>query len=206
MARPWFFVLLALAGGLRASAQTPPNRYVVFTFEERYKISPHRTQTYYWIQPLDSVAATPVRLAALLLGTFSKDNLDDICQGRPTDPFLVKASTMYGFPDEYAGALEALPALIEKHRTRIQTIRKSWLNGQSSITQVYATPITGRFCVAPLRRMQSDGDVYEGPLFIPFADFQALKDLSGPQLLKQMGPGADFSQVHYAIFPSSHRK
>ena len=108
MVRPWFFVLLALAGGLRATAQAPLNRYVVFTFEERYKISPHGTKTYYWLQQADSVVAYPLRLAPLFLDTYSQDNLADICQGRPTDPFLVKASTVYGFPAEYLATRDSL--------------------------------------------------------------------------------------------------
>ena len=204
MARPWFFVLLVLVGCLRAKAQTLLNRYVVFTFEERYKISPHGTKTYYWIQQADSVAAHPLRLAALFLNTYSKDNLDDICQGRPTDPFLVKESTVYEFPAEHLAARDSLQALLRQHRTRLQTIRKSWDNGQQAIIRVYATPVTGRFCVARLRRRQAEGEQYDGPLFVPFADFHFRPEPAGTQAVQHRWVGEDFSRIDYAIFPGMH--
>ena len=204
MVRPWFFVLLALAGGLRATAQAPLNRYVVFTFEERYKISPHGTKTYYWLQQADSVVAYPLRLAPLFLDTYSQDNLADICQGRPTDPFLVIASTVYEFPAEYLAARDSLQALLRQHRTRLQTICKSWGNGQQAIIRVYATPVTGRFCMARLRRRQAEGEQYDGPLFVPFADFRFTLESTGTSTVQQPWAGEDFSRVDYAIFPSTH--
>ena len=197
---------LLLVSVLSARAQMPSNRYLIFTFEERYKNSPHGTKTFYWMQQADSVAAHPLRLAALFLSTsaYSKDNLDDICQGLPTDPFLQKISTNYGFSEQYMAGTTALQELIAKHRTRVQTIRKSWANGQSALIQVYATPITGQFCAGRLRRREADGDQYDGPLFIPFADFRFIPEKADEQPSRKRWAAEDFSQVNYAIFSSAH--
>ena len=171
MARPWFFVLLALVGCLRAKAQTPPNRYVVFTFEERYKISPHGTKTYYWIQQADSVAAHPLRLAALFLNMYSKDNLDDICQGRPTDLFLVNERTVYAFPAEHLAACDSLQALLSQHRTRLQTIRKSWDNGQQGDYPRLRHPRNRAVLRGPTAPQTSRGRAVRWPPVRPFCRF-----------------------------------
>ena len=186
----------------RASAQEPSNKYVIFTFEEHYRISPHGMRKYYWIQQIDSTGSNPLHLSALFISIYSKDNLDDICMGIMTDPFLVGESTNFNLPDKHIAVRDSLQILIDKNRKRIQTIQKSWDNGQKSSIYVYVTPISGKFCAAKLRRKESNGEYYNGRIFLPFSNFHLTKEFWDTEAGKRIR-ASDFSRTNYSIFSNS---
>lgn len=93
------FVLLILIY-LPSYAQT--NQYMVITFEAKRSID-KEVQKYYWIAPVDSIKNTEFRLYPLYLvvGEFSKDNLDDSQKGDSIDIFVSTANTRLDFDNEY---------------------------------------------------------------------------------------------------------
>lgn len=180
-----------------AQGQIPRANYIVLTFEERYKTSPHGTTTYHWIQPMDS-AVQPLLLSALFLSVYSKDNLEAICNETMTDPFLVTESTDFTLPKTHLASRDSLAVLLARNRKRTQRIQKAWLNGQKAWVDVYVTPIAGSFCVSRLHRKQANGEDYDGLIFLPSAHFQVIKAFWATEAAKRIS-ATDFSRVHYSI-------
>jgi len=45
-----------------------------------------RAESYYWIIPQDSIKSNDSQLYHLFLNSFSKNNVDDCCNGKDIDP------------------------------------------------------------------------------------------------------------------------
>ena len=164
------FVLLILIY-LPSYAQT--NQYMVITFEAKRSID-KEVQKYYWIAPVDSIKNTEFRLYPLYLvvGEFSKDNLDDCQKGDSIDIFVSTANTRLDFDNEYEIKVNNLISLIDNNRTKIQTININWTenkNAKDEIT-IFATPISGDFCNCFQYHNVRD-EHFQSFVYLPLANF-----------------------------------
>ena len=189
-------LLLALVA-FSAHGQTNRGDYVVLTFEDTYKNSPHGTDTYYWIILADSLKQQN-RISPLLLSGFSKGTLESCCKGEPVDPFVVTAETSYDFPESYFVSTDSLRKLIFKNRTKVQAITKNWVSGQKEKMQVFATPISGNFCST------SSKVKYNGRIYFPVSSFQHIDNFWKTVSIKLIE--RDFTEVKFSIFQNLSRR
>jgi hypothetical protein len=103
-----------------AAGQAARGTYLLFTFEDTNNRSPHGAQTYYWLQPLDSVAQGLV-LRPLFLSGFSQQDERACCQGQALNPYLVTQSSSYTFDQRHYTILDTLRHLLQTQRHKIQT-------------------------------------------------------------------------------------
>jgi|GEM_PF-1739025 len=195
-------LLLLVAGlvGLEAKGQTRSETYLIYSFEDAYKISQHDTHTYYWLQPLDSVQAGPSGLSVFYLSGFSASVLANCGNGTAVNPFAVFANEPYAFDSKYHAAVDSLERLLYQGRKKIQTITKRWPSGQRETIEVFVTPLTGRFCSAPFSPVGLHGSRYRGLIYLPLSHFKAY-----PAFWSDPRSGGvltnDYGRVHFSVLP-----
>lgn len=149
------------------------NEYIVITFETKRSID-KEAQKYYWIAPVDSINNTDFRLYPLyvVVGEYSKDNLDDCQKGDSIDIFVSTANTRLDFDNEYETKINNLISLIDNNRTKIQTININWTGNKKAkdTTTIFATPISGDFCNCFQYHNMID-EYFQSFIYLPLANF-----------------------------------
>jgi hypothetical protein len=194
----WLLLALLLSSQLVAG-QAAQGTYLLFTFEEATSRSPHGTKTYYWLQPLDSIAQGPL-LRPLFVHGFSQQDDLACCQGQAVNPYAVTQSSSYDFDQPHYVAVDSLRHLLQTQRRKIQTIRKRSANGQQQTLTVYLTPVSGVFCAANFLQIGLYATNYAGRLYLPRAKFVGVPSFWQSQESQQVA-AADYSRVPFAIFP-----
>lgn len=174
--------------------------YVVITFNDVYKVSQHGARNYFWIIPNDSVKSYESELSKLFLSGFTRNNLEECCDGKAIDPFVLFAHSTFVFDQEYLQDLEELRLLISSHRRKLQSITKKWANGQRERITVYATPIRGRFCYSPFGETGQFRTGYRGGVVLPFSSFEC-DDSFWKTSSAQFILNRDFSNHPFKIVP-----
>ena len=197
----WAVLLSAGMTNREARGQSTSGTYLVYTFEDTYKISPHGTESYYWLQPLDSVQAGPAGLRVFFPFGFEASTLFDCRQGTAFNPFSVPVTDMqHKFDKQYFAAADTLERVVYRGRKKIQTITKRWGSGQRETIEVYVTPVAGRFCYAPFSQAGFRGSSYRGLVFLPLSHFKPYpafwSDPRHAHVLNQ-----DYSQVPFSALP-----
>jgi hypothetical protein len=187
-----------------AYSQLPQNRYLIFSFEDTYKISPHGTQTYYWIQPIDSVKKGNRILKKIFVSGYSTSELQDCCLGKAINPYAgVIGSGSYSFSKEHYLMLDTLERMIKRHRKKIQSIKIVQKQGQQETANLFATPITGLFCMSDFLNIGLHGQNYNGKIYVPYGHFSFINNF----WISQEGNAVlitDFSKFPFSILPASH--
>lgn len=191
-------VLLASIYNL-GSSQVENGKYVIVTFEHTYKQSQHGKESFYWVVPNDSINSYETSLSKIFLDGFSVNNLEDCCEGKQIDPFLVFDDSRYDLDEDYLQSLSRLKSLIKEKRRKVQSIKKKWTNGQSVRISVYVTPIIGSFCSSEYHVLGQARNGYDGLVYLPYlSDFKVDKSfwqsLEVDYLLSR-----DFSKIHYDL-------
>lgn len=186
-----------------AACQNLRHNYVVFTFEDTYKVSQHGKSLYYLIEPVDSIASKHNALSFIFLSGFSKDNLDDCCSGKEINPFAITANTSYGFSEKYSRSLDSLKQIIYKNRRRVQVIKKTWASGQIENIEIFVTPISGVFCSSKFSKIGLYSSDYSGLLYLGNSNFHGIESFwstkEGSIISKQ-----DYSSTFFSVFPSTN--
>lgn len=195
----WVLLLVALVYG-EARGQTRSGTYLIYTFEDTYKISQHGTTTYYWLQPLDSVQAGPAALSVFYVSGFSASALAQCANSTAVNPFAVFPNESYAFDPTHYAAVDTLKRLVYQGRKKIQTLTKRWPAGQRETVEVFVTPIAGRFCSAPFSPVGLHGSRYRGLVFLPLSHFKAQPGFwSDPRSANVLTN--DCSRVHFSVLP-----
>lgn len=188
----WFVITTFVQGQTK--------EYVVISVKQSYKFSPHGTQTYFWIVPVDSITTFKSNFSHLFLSDFSLNNQQDCCVGNPIDPFVVNDKSNFELGQPYMVVLDELKSTILKNRRKLQKITKKWEDGQSQTIQIYATAILGDFCCCSYDIIGQNRTGYRGKVYIPkssFSKFHKFWDMpKAKYLLKQ-----DFSRIEFDIIP-----
>jgi hypothetical protein len=195
--------LLLWLFNFRASAQIIRGQYLVLMFEDMYKNSPHKTDTYYWIISADSLKQHK-RVSPLLLSGFSKTTLESCCKGDIIDPYVVTATTSYSFAESYFASTDSLRQLIFRNRIRIQNVSKKWKSGQRETLQIFATPIQGTFCSSNYAIQPPGINEYSGRIYFPVSGFHYVNDfwINVPiNLIEQ-----DFAAINFSVFQNLSRR
>ncbi len=152
-------------------------QYLIITFESKRNIDKN-FQKYYWIAPIDSIKDTSFYLYPLYLvvGEFSKDNLDDCQKGDSIDIFISTNETRLGFSKEYESDVDNLMTLIDNNRTEIQTISIGWTENKKAKDKiiVYATPISGDLCSC-FQYHNIGNKNFQSFVYLPIANFNYVK-------------------------------
>lgn len=188
-----FWLLGLLLSSQLALGQAYRSTYLLFTFEDINNRSPHGTQTYYWLQPLDSVSQG-LALRPLFLSGFSQQDERACCQGQAINPYLVTQSSSYDFDQRHFTTLDTLRHLLRTQRRKIQTIHKRWATGQQQTITVYLTPISGVFCTANFL----NSGLYTRRLYLPQAKFAGAPSFWQSKASKLTG-NWDYSDVPFAV-------
>ena len=174
--------------------------YVIVTFEDKYKNSPHGMRNYYWIIPVDSIKSLKITFSHLFLNNFSRDNLEDCCNGKDIDPFIVLKKSDYSYDSTYENILNRLNSVILKNRRKLQTIVKKWTKGQRENTSIFVTPISGIFCSSNYHMLGQERYGYVGKVFVPKASFaydeEFWKSDKANFIISQ-----DFTKIKFDIIP-----
>jgi hypothetical protein len=194
----WLLLALLLSSQLVAG-QAFRGTYLLFTFEETASRSPHGTQTYYWLQPLDSIAHGPL-LRPLFMQGFSQQDELACCQGQAINPYAVTQSSSYNFDQPHYAAVDSLRHLLQTQRRKMQTIRKRWASGQQQTLTVYLTPVSGVFCAANFLQVGLYATSCAGRLYLPRAKFVGVPSFWHRSESQQVAAW-DYSRVPFAIFP-----
>jgi hypothetical protein len=161
---------LSLTCGILSSQVNDKNNYVVITFEVSKSIEPKAKDKFYWITPVDSIKEADFCLYPLYLEQYSKDNLDRCSKKDTIDIFTFTTATNFSFNEGYEAGVNLLISLINSKKTKVQTIAIKWDNGYKKDINVYATPITGKFCNC-LQSHLAGKNAFKGLIFIPLSDF-----------------------------------
>ncbi len=167
---------LFLLSSLSNYART--NQYIIVTFESKRSID-REFQNYFWIAPIDSIKDRNFYLYPLhlVVGEYSKDNLDNCIKGDTIDIFNSTNITRLNFDDMYEANVETLLELVIKNRVKVQTINVSWeLNKKAkNKINIYITPILGDFCRCfHYGRNFYDGkwiDGFKSLIYLPMSNF-----------------------------------
>ena len=165
------FLLLSLIFGQIGIvfAQTLP--YVIISFEDTYKVTQHGTKNYYWIIEVDSLNSYDFEPSYLFFD-FTKQNLDDCCNGLEVDPYLVFPDTQFEKDTIYANDLTVLKDILFTKRKKVMDIIKKWSSGQKEIITIYATPIIGKFCRSDFHKIGQQRQGYKGKIYMPLTSFE----------------------------------
>jgi len=190
--------IISLLISLSSYAQI--KEYVVVTFESKRSID-KEFQKYYWIAPIDSIKDTDFHIYPLYLviGEFSKDNLDNCQKGDSIDIFVSTNKTNLDFDKGYEYSIDGLISLIDNNRIKIQTIDIKWVENKKakSIINIYATPIRGDFCNC-FQYHNLGNKKFKSFIYLPFANFNYIKsfwDTPTASIIKF----SDYSHVDYKI-------
>jgi hypothetical protein len=149
--------------------------YAIISFEDSYKISEHGTKRYHWIIETDSLESYNIEPSYLFLN-FSKENLEDCCDGIEVDPFLVFPSSKYEIDSIHSLDLEKLENIISQKRKKIMEVKKRWSSGQWEVVKVYVTPVIGKFCSSNFHEVGQQRQGYKGKVYMPFSSFEYQAD------------------------------
>jgi hypothetical protein len=198
---PVLLALLLSGSLLRVSAQPPASsKYVIFTFEDTYKISGGLTKRYYWIIAQDSIKSIDNHVLYLFLDGFSKNNLTDCCNGKDIDPTTEFQNTSFDFTRDYSKGLDELDTLMLKNRKELQTVTKTWSLGQVEEIKVFATAITGKFCSSNFHKFGKKISDYKGKVYIPYSSFSYAEGFWESDKAKFI-LHQDFSEVSFKKIP-----
>jgi hypothetical protein len=173
-------------------------QYVIMSFEQTHKISQHGTKKYFWIFAKDSIGNYDTMPACLFLEGLSATNVSDCCSGKAMDPFLVFAGTDFRTDSLNVQWSSELTRLIQKNRKEIQTIVKTWNQGQKETIKVYATPVTGVFCFSEFHPIGQDRTGYHGLVSLPFSKFHHDAEFWASSKAKYILT-RDFSKIPFSI-------
>ena len=190
------FVMLILMS-LSSFAQL--NEYIIITFESKRSID-KGFQKYYWIVPVDSIKDTDFHIYPLYLivGSFSKDNLDNCQKGDSIDIFVSTDKTNLDFDKDYESNIENLISLIANNRVKIQTIDINWVeNKAKNKINIYATPIRGNFSNC-FQCHDLGSNKFKSFIYLPVANFSYNKSFWDTPTAS-MVKFSDYSRVDYKI-------
>ncbi|MDR0233056.1 MAG: hypothetical protein LBI82_13225 [Dysgonamonadaceae bacterium] len=189
------FIIFSL---ISLSIHAQLNEYVVFTFESKRSID-KEFQKYYWIAHKDSIKDTDFRIYPLYLivGEFSKDNLDNCQKGDSIDIFVSTDKTNLDFDKDYESNVEDLISLIDNNRIKIQSIDISWAENKKAKNKIniYATPIRGNFCNC-FQYHNLGTNKFNSFIYLPIGNFSYIKsfwDTPTASIVKY----SDYSSIDY---------
>lgn len=195
---PLLFGFAFLLCSLHARSQNVAGNFVVFTFEDAHKISQHGLKRSYWVVPVDSIRADAFPASVLLLHNFTRTDLDSCCRGRPLTPFEFAPGVSFHFEPSYGAGVDTLERLIRRHRKAVQRLTKRWETGQREIVKVFATPLTARFCAAPISNLGRFHFGYTGCIYVPQTRFRAFDTFWGTQQAALV-LNRDYSRLNFNI-------
>jgi hypothetical protein len=167
-----FLILFILSfGHFNYSYGQEQKSYIIISFEDVYKKSQHGKKTYYWIIARDSVNTYDVKLSYLFFD-FSKQNLEDCCNGVAVDPFLVFPGSKYEIDTQNSSELFKLKEIITRKKKKIMKVEKKWATGQKETIIVYATPVIGKFCSSNFHEIGQQRQGYKGKVYMPYSNFE----------------------------------
>ena len=183
-----------------ALAQEPvQNNYIIITYEYKHKPNFEGTYSYYWIIPQDSIRQHKSALFPLFLKSYSKSDQIDCCNGKDIDPYAFYNGTKQFDAIDYSN-MERLVAILKQYRKKLMSLTKKWKNGWSETIDIFATPVSGKFCSSNLHPVGQQQYGYKGKVCIPFSSFTYLEKFwasdKGKFLLHQ-----DILIDHYNQFP-----
>jgi hypothetical protein len=195
-----FTLAILLLLGQASFAQRTTGRYLVFTFEDTYKRSSHGTVRYYWILPQDSVDMKNNDLSLLLTDYFSRNNLEDCCNGKPIDPlFIPDKNISFDFDPGYMEGLAKLKKIISKNRRKQQQININWTDdGNWQKIQVFITPVSGNFCSSDFHVAGQQRTGYKGKVYVPLSGFVYDEQFWSSPKAKTITL-RDFSKMNFSI-------
>jgi hypothetical protein len=186
-----------------AAQEKPTKEYIILSFEREFvvsKMSPHGVQSYYWIIPLDSIKSYRYSVYHLFINGFSKRNLDDCCNGKEVDPFLVFSNEQKSNDTSNYLALDQLHAIIKKNKKELLSVTKKWKTGSKENIRVFATPVSGKFCSSNFHLFGQKRYGYKGKVYIPYSSFNFLQGFWSSQYSKFV-INRDFSKIEFDIIP-----
>ena len=206
-ARKKFILVILLAGLFNRSfaQQLSIGKYIIFTFENKYKISPHGTKTFYWIVAEDSVKSYNLVLHHLFSRKYySNTYLTDCCAGKDIDPFLDDGSPTATYDPLYYKSLDTLNKIVKKNRRKLQTNIKKWKDGQQEYTTIFATPVSGKFCSSNFHILGQMRLGYKRKVYMPYSSFSYSKDFwkSEFEKAKYILHYDYYSKVKFDIIPN----
>jgi hypothetical protein len=194
-------VLLAWAVNTSMTQQPSLQKYIVVTFEEKWKISGEGPYYYYWIVPEDSVKSDANPFSYLLLRLFHKNELTDCCNGKDFNPFVIYTKEHYEDLDaEYNKNFDQLMQIVLKKRKKVQEIIKKWQTGQEQDITVFATPVSGKFCSSYLDKFGQYDYHYKEELYLPYSSFTYTPEFWDSAKAKFI-LHEDYSKINFKIFP-----
>lgn len=153
------FVTSARTQGLSKS------KYVVFTIVEFAKNSLHGSQEYLWIIPIDSINSYENSIYPVFL-SYSKTQIADCKKGKSVNPTILSLEPGdYKLDSIKIAAINSFTELIQKEKTLVQSIKKTWDKKSEITVNIYATPIISEFCFCNYLRIEKPG-IYSGLVFL----------------------------------------
>ncbi|MDP4117512.1 MAG: hypothetical protein Q8903_15365 [Bacteroidota bacterium] len=166
-----FILLLSFTCDILLSQVNDKTSYIIISFEMKRSKDPKGTQKFYWITPTDSIKRTDFYLFPLYLSEYSKDKLEKCGKGDTIDVFTHTTATNYNFDKGYPEAIDSSILLLDKKKIKVQTITIEWTKEFKEDINVYATPITGKFCNCLQRHLTGKKVDFKGLVFIPLSGF-----------------------------------
>lgn len=168
-------LLLSLILGQKSIVFAQILPYVIISIEDSYKVSQHGAKSYYWIIELDSLNSYDFNPSYLFLN-FTKQNLDDCCNGIEVDPFLVFPDSKYEVDTFLTNELIKFKDIISNNKKKVLEIKKKWYSGQKLTVSIYATPVFGKFCSSDFHKIGQQRQGYYGKVYMPFSSFEYYHD------------------------------
>jgi len=193
-------ILAAIVIPYSALAQEPvQSDYVIITYEYKHKPNFEGIYTYYWIIPQDSIKQHRSALFPLFLKSYTRNDQIDCCNGKDIDPYAIFTGTKQFDAMDYSN-MRQLATILKQHRKKIISLTKKWETGWRETIDVFATPISGKFCSSNLHPAGQQQYGYKGKVYIPYSSFMYAgmfwTSEKGRFLLHQ-----DILSDHYNQFP-----
>lgn len=160
-----FLLLLVIAtNNNHCRAQSLNKKYIIYTFK-------NGKNKYTWIANYDSIVSGKENYSRLFLEGFTKNSLDScsICNNIVNtgfNPFSLYEYSSFSFSKKYLNNVDYLANIIDKKSIEIGKINKIY---------IYATVVSGVFCIIKKPNEWTDLYNYKGHIYIPISDFNILE-------------------------------
>lgn len=181
-------------------AQSITKKVVILSFEDTYKISQEGKIIYSWITPQDSINSINFPLSYLFLSRLSTKDVVDCQNGFSIDPGTYFSEPNDTFDVAVNDQIALLKDILSKNKKQILSITKKWETGQVEKIIVYATPVTGEFCLTDFHASGKKSSGYNGKVCTPLSTFSFDKTFWQSPISKFV-THRDYSNVDFDIIP-----